>query len=67
VVDGEFSSANNVEQDWVYLVFCRVLIFVDFFSSTQILGIPSLPEIPEEGNRREHANVIHQKLHAVMD
>jgi len=67
VVDGEFFSANDVEQDSVNFIFCRVLIFFDFFSSTQILGIPSLPEILEEGNRREHANVIHQELHAIMD
>jgi hypothetical protein len=66
VVDGEFSLADD-EQGSVYLIFCRVLIFVDFLSSTQILGFPSLPEIPEEGNRRQHANVVHQKFHAVMD
>jgi len=58
VVDGE-SSASDVEQELVYLNSCRVLIFVDILSSTQILGIPSLPEIPEEGNRRHYANVIH--------
>jgi len=67
VVDGEFSLANGVEQDSVNLMFGRVLIFVDFLSTTEILGIPSLPEISEGGNRREHANVIYQKLHAVMD
>lgn len=67
VVDGKSPSINDVEQDSVYLILSRVLIFVDFLSSTQILGIPSLPEIPEEGNRRQHANAIHQKLHAVMD
>jgi len=52
VVDGEYYSDEKFERKSVHLLFCRIPILINFLSSTQILGIPSLPEIPEESNRR---------------
>lgn len=46
---------------------CRGLILLDFLSTTEILGFPSLPEGVEAGGRGQYAYAVHQELHAVMD
>jgi len=45
----------------------RVAILRHFFTSTQVLGVSSLPKGPESHKRRPHVDALYPEFHESLD